>query len=230
MPSCQAVGFPDRFGGFDDEGRGGGVKLVGMGGKPAVLGLLEGKGEGVKGLVRAEPDKAAVAQLDIGLEGAGIAAADAAVQAVAGDHEVGLVARGNGLVILHIGFKHQVHAQCDAAVLQDVEQPLAANAAKPVATRAHTAALEKHLDILPVVEGVANQLRADRIGRLQVAQRLVREHDAPAKGVKRAVALDDGDLMRRVLQLHQQREIQTGGAAAQAKNVHECVLYELIEP
>ena len=216
----QAMGFPDGFGGFDDEGRRGAVKLVGMGGKPAVFGLLEGKGEGVKGLARSQPDEAAVAQLDVGLEGAGVAGADAAVQAVAGDHQIGVVPRGGGLVILHVGFKHQLDAQFDAAVLQNIEQALAAYAAKTVSARAHAAALEKHLDIIPVVEGVANQLGADRVGSLQVAQRLVRQHHAPAKGVERAVALDHRDPVRRLLQLHEQAEIQTGGTTAKTKDVH----------
>ena len=217
----QAVGFPDGFGRLDDEGRGGGVELVGMGGKPAVLGLLEGKGEGIKGLARAQPDKAAVAQFHIGPEGVGVAAADAAVQPVAGNHEVGVVLRGHLFVVTHVGLEHQVNAELQAAVLQDIEQPLAADAAKTMAARSHAPALEEHLDIVPVVKGVADQFRADRVGGLQVGQRLVRQHHAPAEGVERAVALDDGDLMRRVLQLHQQAEIQTGGAAAQAKDVHE---------
>ena len=58
------------------------------------------------------------------------------------------------------------------------------------------------------------------VGRLQVAQRLVAEHHAPAEGVERAVALDHRDLERRVLPLHQQREVQAGGAAADADDLH----------
>ena len=58
------------------------------------------------------------------------------------------------------------------------------------------------------------------IGRLQVAQGLVREHHAPAEGVVRLVALDHRDLVRRILLFHQQREIQARGAAADADDVH----------
>ena len=65
-----------------------------MGGKSAVLGLLESEGEGVKRLVRAKPDKAAMAQFHIRLVGGGIAGANAAVQAVAGNHQVGAIVRG----------------------------------------------------------------------------------------------------------------------------------------
>jgi hypothetical protein len=97
--SVQAVGLPDLFGRLDDEGRGVVVELVGVGLEPAVLGLLEGEGEGVKGLVGAQPDKAALAQVDVGLVGGGVAGADAAVQAVAGNDQVGLVLRGQRLVV-----------------------------------------------------------------------------------------------------------------------------------
>jgi hypothetical protein len=67
MPSCwlmsgQAMRCHTVFGRLDDEGGGVGVELVGVGLEPAVLGLLEGEGEGVERLVRAQPDEAAVAQ------------------------------------------------------------------------------------------------------------------------------------------------------------------------
>ena len=51
-----------------------------------MLGLFERKGERVKGLVGAQPDKAALANIDIGLKGGGITVADAAVEAIAGNH------------------------------------------------------------------------------------------------------------------------------------------------
>ena len=41
------------------------------------------------------------------------------------------------------------------------------------AARTHAAALEKHLNMVPVVEGLATQLGRHRVCGLQVAQRLV---------------------------------------------------------
>jgi hypothetical protein len=95
--------------------------------------------------------------------------------------------------------------------LQDVEQALPADAAEAVAARDELGAADGDLDVVPVVEGVEDLRRARRVGRLQVAERLVGEDDAPAEGVVGLVALDDADAVRRVLLLHQQREVEAGG-------------------
>ena len=143
-------------------------------------------------LVRAEPDKAAAARVDIGLIRGGVLGADAAVQAVAGDDEIGV---GIRRVILHIGFKDELDALFFAPCLQDVQQALAPDAAETVATRAHHLATDVDLDVVPVVEGVEDLRGALGVGALQVAQRLVREDHAPAEGVVRPVALHDGDVV-----------------------------------
>src|ERR1700745_1854863 len=50
--------LPDAFRTFDDEGRGVGVKLIGVRPHPTVLGLFENEGKGiVEFLAGAEPDK-----------------------------------------------------------------------------------------------------------------------------------------------------------------------------
>ncbi len=213
-----AVRLPHVLRRLHDEGGGVGVELVGVRLEPAMFGLDEGEGEGVEGLLRAQPDEAALARVDVGLEGAGVACAHAAVEAVAGDHKVGGVLRGQGLVVGDVGLEHQVHAERLAARLQHVEQPLAPDAAEAVAAAAHAAALVEDFDVVPVVEGVADLLRRLRIGRAQVAQGLVGQHHAPAEGVERAVALDDGDLQRGLAPLHQQREVQAGRATTDAQD------------
>jgi len=56
----QTVCQPDVLRAFDDEGRGLVVELVDVGLKPAVLGLLEQKSEGVVLAVGAQPDEVRV--------------------------------------------------------------------------------------------------------------------------------------------------------------------------
>ena len=183
-----------------------------------MLGLLEGEGEGVEQLVRAEPDEATAALLDVGLEHLGIALADAAVEPVTGDHQVGAVLGCQRLVVGGIALEHQLHAQRQAALLQDVEQALAPDAAKAVATGAHATTFEKDFDVVPVVEGLADQLGCRRVRGRQVGQRLVAQHHAPAEGVEGPIALDHGDLKRRPLLLQKQGKVQTGGPAADAEH------------
>ena len=208
---------PDLLRRLDDEGRVGRVEPVGVRLEPAVLGLLEIEGEGVEQARRAEPDKAVAAHVDVGPVGGGVLGADAAVEAVAGDDEIGVGVVGRRL---RVGLEHQLDADFLAARLQDVEQALATDAAEAVAARRDPGAADVDLDVVPVVERVEDLCRARRVGRLQVAERLVGEDDTPAERVVGLVALDDDDLVRWVLLLHQQREIETRRAAADADDLH----------
>ena len=221
----QAVRLPNLVRRFDNEGRGVRVVFVGMRRKPAVFGLLEGKGESVERPMRAEPDKTAQPGVDIRLVAVGITCADAAVQAITGNHKIGVVLRCQCLIVADVGLEHELHPQRQAALLQDVEQVFAPDAAKTVATRTHAAALEEHLDVVPVVQRVGDQGAGHRIGLVQIVQCLVGQNDSPAEGVEGLVALDHHDTVRRVLQLHQQAEIQPGRAATDTQDVHEEIVY-----
>ena len=161
----QAVRLPHVLRRLDDEGRGAVVELVDMGLEPAVLGLLEQEVEGVEEPRRAEPDEAVGPRHDVGLEDLGIFLPDARIDAVAGDHEVGVGVVG---VRIRLGLEHQFHAQRLAAPLQDVEQLLAPDADEAVAAAADAAALEVQLDVVPVVER-----DLDGVGRLGVPGRML---------------------------------------------------------
>jgi hypothetical protein len=188
----------------------------------AMPGLLEGEGEGLEFLFGAEPDEAAVAGVDVGLAGRGVTGAHAAVEAIAGDHEIGAVFAGDGLVVADLALEHEPHPELLAARLQDVEQPLAADAAEAVPARGDGAALEVDVDVVPVIEGLQDGARGLFVRGDQLAQGLVGEHDAPAEGVAGPVTLDHRDVVRRILLLHQQAKIQAGGPAADANDVHDC--------
>lgn len=89
-----------------------------------------------------------------------------------------------------------------------------------MATAAQAATLEVDVDVVPVVEGVADGLGGHRIGLAQVLHGGVGKHHAPAEGVIWAVALDHRDFVGGILQLHEQTEIQAGGTAADADYFH----------
>ena len=92
--------------------------------------------------------------------------ADAAVEAVARDHEVGAELARSRLGVGDVRLEHELDAERLAARLQDVEQPLAADAAEAVAARGDRAALEVDVDVVPVVERADDLARGLRVGRV----------------------------------------------------------------
>ena len=73
---------------FDDEGRAVGREAIGVGPDPAVLGFLEGEGEGVEHFRRAEPHELVGADVDVDSERVGVGVAEARVGAVRGDDQI----------------------------------------------------------------------------------------------------------------------------------------------
>ena len=215
-----ARGLPRGLGGLDDEGRQPVLEAIGVCLEPAMLGRHEDEAEGVEDLLRSEPDEAAVALVDVGLEHFGVPGPHLAVDAVGRDHQVGFILFRHRLVVFDDGFEHQLHADFFAARLQDVQQLLAPDADEAMASAAHKLSLEVNVDVVPATELANDGLRRDGVGLAQVAHRRVREHDAPTESVVRPVALDHDDLVARVLQLHQQPEIQAGRATTDADDLH----------
>ena len=182
-------------------------------------GLLEDEGEGVvEFLVGAEPDEFVLAGLDAGLEVFGEFVARPRIQPVGGDDEVvGLgQLRGAG----DLGLETQLDAEPARALLQQLQQLLARDAGKAVAGGDDLLAAIMHRDVVPIGEMAADFAGAERIVLGEVLEGLVGQHHAPAEGVVRLVALEHGDVVRGVAQLHADREIKARRAAAEASDLH----------
>src|SRR3546814_4336291 len=67
------------------------------------------------------------------------------------------------------------------------------------------AVVDMDVDIVPVRELVDHHLGADRVVLGKMFHRLVGKDHAPAEGVARTVALEHGDLMLRISELHRNR-------------------------
>ena len=158
--------------------------------EPAVLGLFEGEGEGGKLLPRAQPDVTALAHVDVRLEHIRMARARLAVHALRHHHQVRVLEL---LVVVQLHLEILHHAQRGRAFLQDVEQLLAADAGKAVTAGADHAALEVHVDVVPVVEVIDDARMRGRIRHGEVAHGLVGEHHAPTEGVVGLIALEHLD-------------------------------------
>ena len=172
-------------------------------------------------LFRSQPHETASAQVDIGQESRRVPRADAAVEPVGGDHHVGVERPGGGNVVLHVVLEGQLDAERLASRLQDVEQALAPDAAEPVAAALDRASLEMDVDVIPVIERSGDLVRRFRIGRGQVAQRLVGKHDAPPERVIGPIALRHPVHVARIGLLQQQSQVEAGGTAADAEHAHD---------
>src|SRR5690606_28071488 len=144
-----------------------------------------------------------------------------AVDAVRSNQDIGVVLSGQFSFVRDHGLEHQLDTHFFTAGLQDVQQFLATNPDKAMAAGAYGATFEMALNVVPVVERVTDGLRGHGVSFTQVFHGRVREHHTPAKGVVRSVALDYKNLVLRVLQLHQQTEIQAGWASANTYDIHD---------
>ena len=138
-----------------------------------------------------------------------VARAHRAVHAVGREDQVGVArtARGRRPRALNRAAR-RARAQRS---LQDVEQRLPRQAREAVPGRGTISPLIVDLDVVPVGERAADRLVGLAVGLREALQRRVGEDHAPAEGVVRAVALEDGDLVRGVGLLHEEREVQARG-------------------
>lgn len=208
---------------LDDEGREIVIEAIGVRPDPAGFDLFEGEGEGVEGLVRAEPEEFVAADLDVDVEMLGIGVADAAVGAVRRDDEV--IIGPVGEIGARLMLEMQVHAELAGTFLQDREQALAADADKTMAGGADTFAMDMDVDIVPMREFVADGGATDGIVRHQILDGLVREDDPPAERIVGPVAFEQVDLMAGIAQLHRNREIEAGRTTTETRDLHDIDLH-----
>ncbi len=210
---------PGRLGAFDDKRRGVGVELVSVRPDPAVVGLFEDESKRViELLIGAEPNEFVLAHIDGGLEVMCEFGTRLGIQSIRRNDDIVVFGEFSG--VGDFGLKNQFHAKRAGALLQQHEQLLARNAGKAVAARYDSLTAIVHRDVVPISEMGADRRSADRIVGGDVVECLVGKHHSPAERIVRPVALEYGDVVRGVAQLHADREIKPRRAAAEARNLH----------
>ncbi len=197
-------------------GRAARLVLVAVRDEDAVLGLAEEECEGAEGPRGAHPGEAVGAEVHLGREVLAVAFADRRVDAVGRDDQVGV----GEVLRARVAAELQLHAEAARALLQEQQQRAARAAAETVAADAVRQALGDDLDVVPVGEGLGDGAVARLVRRLEGVERRVAEHHAEAEGVVGRVALHDGDARGREVALHQDGEVQAGGAAADHRDAH----------
>src|SRR5215204_1309179 len=214
----EAQALPGLRRAFDYAGAGVFVKAVGVDPDPTGSRLLEREGEGVEDLVGAEPDELIGPHVHVRPKLFPVELAHPAVYPIAGNDEVRIPEPAE---ILNLPLELHVYPEVGRPCGQDVQQLLASYPHEPVPAGA-TDALprDEHLDVVPVGEVVGDLLRANRVVLAQILKRLIREHHAPAERHPSRVALNHGDFVVRIAQLHRDARIEPRRPAADACYLH----------
>ena len=117
------------------------------------------------------------------------------------------------------------HPEHAAPFVQHLEQPAATHRGEAVAAAGDHLTLVVDVDVVPARELLLHSLEHQRIGVLDSAECLVREHDAEPERVVGGVALPHGDLVGRLSRarpqlLHQRGEVQPARATADHRDAH----------
>ena len=107
-----------------------------------------------------------------------------------------------------------------ARSLQDPQQLLARDRRERVAARAQQPAAVADVDGRPARERVGDPQVRLGVGVAQRAERLLREHDAPAERRVGRVALEHGDVVPRVRLRQQDRQLEPRGPGADDPDLH----------
>src|SRR5262249_46294280 len=177
----------------------------------ARLVFAERQRQPVKQLARPEPDVLVLPRVNRRLEEILIGAAHGAVGPIGPDHQIAITIQFN---IGHIDSETQINAKLATAVTKYPQEFQPANARKPVAANRDPFAFVNDIYVVPDFAGANDLSERWLIAFFKIREGLVGKDYAPAEGVVRPVALDDEDLARRVLALHQDGEIQPRRPAA----------------
>ena len=126
--------------------------------------------------------------------------------------------------IRHRLVKPQLDAELATTVLENVDEPDPRDAGKVVAANGDPFTAVDDVDVVPFLARRSDRLVGRRIALAQVVERLVGKNDPPPERVVRPVALDHRHLVRRILSLHEQREVQTRRTAANDQYAHSGVI------
>ncbi len=213
----EAEARPGFRGAFDDTGAVVRAEPVGVAPDPAVRCLHEGERESVEDLRGAQPDVLVPAEPDLRTEAVGVPLAHPAVDTVAGDDQVGV---GQSVTVGDLVLVLDVYAQGPGALGEEVQQLPAADAESLVAVVRRRTVTDVRDPVAPADRVLLDDARRLRIPLVQFVEETPPVRHPPSVGRTGRVPFMDRDVVVRVLKLHQDREVQTGGPTADAGDLH----------
>ena len=200
---------------FDDAGAA--VGAVAVAPDPAVGGFHEREGEGVEGLGGTEPDVVVAPGREPADEVGGVGGAQGAADAVGRHDQIGA---GGQVAGADLALTLQAYAEVAGPGGEDLQQPVAADAVALVATVPGRQAPDVGDTGAPADRVGVEDVRRLGVLLVEPVEQVAPVRHAPAVGGTLRIAFVDGDVVGRVLPLEQDREIQTGGPAADTGDLH----------
>ncbi len=118
------------------------------------------------------------------------------------------------------GVETQRHTELAAALLQDLEEPPAAQRCEPVTARRDHLASVVDVDVIPPGELARHRIMNRGVGVLDAAERLIGEDHTEPEGVVVGVALPHLDLVAGIELLGERREVESARPAPDNRNSH----------
>jgi hypothetical protein len=112
-----------------------------------------------------------------------------------------------------------IHAELLAPRTQDRQQSLAADRGEAMSARCEDLAVEVHVDVIPDRKVPSEPFVEGGVSLFYATQRLVGEDDTEPEGVVGSVPLPDLDLVLRVEELYQGREVESRGPTADDSDI-----------
>ena len=210
--------LPRLVGSLDDPGAHFAVVLIGVQVPDSRVVLAEIERKGGQRFRGAEPDELVRPPVEARLEMVGIAVADPGIDAVRTEDQIGV--RVDIFERLDLALKLHLDARVEAAFLEDQQQVLARHPAEAMPAGHNLLALVVGDDVVPVRECLPDAVVGIGIVIAEMPQRFGGKDDPEAERVVPLVLLVYPDAVGRIGLLHQKREVEACGAAADNLDLH----------
>src|SRR2546425_449672 len=168
--------------------------------------LTENKRESIKHFISAKPDIPCLAKFQAGLENRLVGFAHNAIETIGGDLQVVVTKL---VKIVDFATEFYADAKFEAATLQDVQQAFARDAGNNMPTATYLLISIVHIDGIPDDELIGDLFVCFIICSLEGGQCAIGKNNTPAVGDVCRIALDNGNVVRRISLFDQQTAVES---------------------
>src|SRR6266566_2623108 len=183
--------------------------------------FAENKREGIKHFISAKPDVPGLAVFQAGLETRFVGFAHNAIETISGNQQIVVAKFGK---VVYLATELYVDTEFVAATLQDIQQAFARDAGNYMSSATYLLISIIHIDSIPDHEMLSDLFVRFIVCSLEGGQCAIRKNDTPAIGDVCRIALDDGDVVRRIGLFNQQAAIEPCRSTTEDNYLHLALL------